>query len=589
MTAASSRISLSHDSTFRSHRFQHGPSESQGERSQDDFALVRPCGGCGRPRRESTAKKARAVMFELVTTRSGSYFAFRPNGSLQLAESFPGKGNIATFLNTEMNVERMATGLFQTDLTSNDDFLVAILSLLLLLVVQGILSSILLRKTTTGAISNFAFSISHFVHLLRDFRFQRSLCGRGQAAGKAAINSRVAIVAILVMLITFGLEFLILFFTSPALIGVTNEVASFEISQPVTPRWREVRRAGTRSTTPCSVVFLAGVEQQGTRITTCMISNLESQPFVPVPSDTSDVQLVIRSDVHDYGAEHSVSLGGVSANYSAMAYYRLDDGKARVISERSVRFDRFKSMKFVHKTLIGFLLSAYNEDTDEDRFTVAMLNKLSITHSNSNGPNIIVIKINNIEKFVRVVSDRYSTRVKIPDIGAGPVLSLSRALLKSMIAVKVSGPDTKDLLMGSGSRTENKSVLWYETSRTINWLTLIITLVGGFLILFGLRTASHTVSSVDIAGVLVKQLVGAQRNRSPIELDDGEDKRFRIEWDIDNEIGRSDVRNSDGNTFPWIVETQTPSIRHMMGMTTASEQVSSEVENSRTGPSWSWP
>lgn len=65
-----------------------------------------------------------------------------------------GRGpNICSFLFQTMPVTRKVTGLFSSDLTSRDDVILAILSLILLLVIESIISTILLR-TSQGKATN---------------------------------------------------------------------------------------------------------------------------------------------------------------------------------------------------------------------------------------------------------------------------------------------------------------------------------------------------------------------------------------------------------------------------------------------------
>lgn len=470
---------------------------------------------------------------EMFPNTSNAHFEFIPkSGEVSVVNVLRFPNNIATFLDSEMRVARVATGMFRTDLTEDrDDIFVAILSLLLLLCMQGIITSILLRVAPGRRVSNQAFSLTQFLHLVRDFRVRHLFRGRGSVARKMAVDTRLAVIAIFLLVGTFAVEFLILFFTSPELVPVTNEVASLTLAMPVAPNWKNVRTASGSTTTPCSVTFMSGVEQRGTRITPCLtssISQFEPGVFTEKFDDSAKpIQMNITSDLHEYGMKHSISIGDDSAQYSAMAYCVLNDEKGRIVPNRIVKGNRQAGMKYVHNMLIGFLFSAYKNDTSDSRITAELLTKLKIKTENTQGPDVYIIKINNAEKFVRVVSDRYTTIVKgAPPIAHAPALSFARTVLKSTIAIRVMGPDVVDLLMGSGSKAENIGVLWYESSRSLNWLTLIVLLLGALLVLVWVRLSLQSISASDIAGMLVKDIVHADKERSPIEMEDDEVKSF---------------------------------------------------------------
>lgn len=347
------------------------------------------------------------------------------------------------------------------------------------------------------------------------------------------VDSKLASMAICLLIGTFAAEFLILFFSSPELVPVTNEIASISLAQPVAPDWNDVRMPSASTTTPCSVIFLSGVEQRGTRISPCLTSTIPQfqAGFFTEKFDDSvkPIQINITSDLHEYGMNHIISIGDASAQYSAMAYYVLNDRKSRIVPHRIRKGNQQPGMRYVHNMLIGFVFSAYKDDTGDSRITAKLLTDLKIKTENSVGPDVNIIKVNNVEKFIRVVSDRYTTTVKgVPPIAAAPTLNVARTVLKSMSAIRVIGPDTKDLLMGSGGRSENIGVLWFESSRSLNWLTLIILLVGALVVLFWVRFWLHSVSAADIAGMHVKEVVHADKERFPAEMEDDEIKSFYV-------------------------------------------------------------
>lgn len=239
-----------------------------------------------------------------------------------------------------------------------------------------------------------------------------------------------------------------------------------------------------------------------------------------------------------------------------MAYYKMNDGKERIVPARLMKGNTLPSMRYVHNMFIAFLLSTYRRDTNDSRITAQLLNQLNIKTENTPGPDVSVIKVNNAEKFFRVVSDRYVTVIKgVPPIAAAPSLSFGRTFLKSVIAIRVAGPDVKDLMMGPGSRSENVGILWFESSRGLNWLTLLIALATAFFGLLLIRLWVHSVSTADIAGLFVGDKVRADSGRSPIEMDDEEMRTFYAGMGSSNGEEHYNF-GSERREAPWVTDAQ---------------------------------
>lgn len=457
------------------------------------------------------------TFFELSTNDSSPYLSLVPVGRTNLINASRRFRNLVLFSETEMRVTPVATGLFQADLTpSSDDILIAILSLMLLFCLQGTVTSLLLRVAPGNRVSNHAFSLTQFLHLARDFRVRYLFTGRGPVARRIPMNSRLAIVAIALLVTTFTTEFLILFFTSPENLPVTNAAASFSLAQPVAPDWPRLLSAIISINIPCGSVFLAGVVQGDTQIITCLTSTV--LPFEPAmfvrrfDEDAPPLKLTISTDLYEFGMNHNVTIAGAAEEttqeYSSLAYYTMNDKKERIMPTRTMKGNNLAGMRHVHGIVVAFLFNKYKGDTNDTRVTPAFLNTLKIATKFMPGPEISVVKRGVEERFHRVVSERYVTTVtNMPAVEPGPVFSFSRLIFKATAGIRITGPDVNDVMLGSGTWTSQKTEMWFETSRSMNWLTLLIALLFAFLLLIWVRFSFKSVSPTDIAGILVKDAV----------------------------------------------------------------------------------
>lgn len=461
------------------------------------------------------------TFFELSTNGSSPYLSLAPVGRTLLINASRRVQNLVMFSETEMRVRPVATGLFQTDLTpSSDDILIAIFSLMLLFCLQGTVTSVLLRVAPGNRVSNHAFSLTQFLHLARDFRVRYLFTGRGPIARRIPMNSRLAIVAVALLVTTFATEFLILFFTSPENLPVTNAAASFSLAQPVAPDWPRLLRAMRSINIPCGVVFLAGVVQGGTQITHCLTSTVT--PFEPATfvrrfdEDAPTLKLTISTDLYEFGMNHNMTIARAAEEtmreYSSRAYYTMNDKKERIMPTRTMKGNNLAGMRHVHGMAVAFLFNKYRGDTNDTRVTAGFLNTLKIATKFMAGPEISVVKRSKEERFHRVVSERYVTTVtNMPALEPGPVFSFARLIFKATAGIRITGPDINDVLLGSGTWTSKETEMWFEPSRSMNWLTLLIALLSAFLILIWVRFSFNSVSPMDIAGILVKDAVGGSK------------------------------------------------------------------------------
>lgn len=290
-----------------------------------------------------------------------NYASLVPSESDVLPPSIT-KKDIASFLQGEMQVSLRLTGLFSKDLTEHDDVIVAVLSLLLLLTIEGVVTGLLLR-TREGSVSTFSFSINHLSNLAREFKL-RSLF---RVKSQRGLTSRLVFVVLFVFTASFGLEVLVLFLTNPEEREVLNDVATFRIVEPLNPNFDPIYQAAKTSINPpCTNVSLQGVVQSNTFLSTCFTSTV-NRTADSFQSATLPVDVEIRSDLHQFGSNRFLRIGSEDNNYSAKAYFRLGKfgerfsgayetrGKERLMSKSDMRASRERTISAVHRQFVAFL------------------------------------------------------------------------------------------------------------------------------------------------------------------------------------------------------------------------------------------
>lgn len=360
--------------------------------------------------------------------------------------------------------------------------LIAFLSLVLLLVVEGILTSILLR-TNKGNVSKFGFSIKQVIELIRDFNIRPVMKGKHRKAHPVArINWKQLALALSILLFMFGLEVGILFLTDPELANVTNSMVTFRIQQHITPKWIfvdfSIRASINR---PCSSVALLGVVQGPTRINTCVTvdGSQGSMDFLSLNS-TGAVDAEIKSDIHEYGAEHNLTVDTLSATYSTRAYFTLQDKKARLMKSLSSSYEE-EHMEVMHRQFIAFLFSSFlkSKNFEDEDVVFENLKGTAYHFTASEGPIVDVMKIGNT--FQRSKSRRYvSTLTGVLPRGT-PVLRIGQQIFRGSSGIVASEPDEGDLFLEEGKRSR-QSIIWQENARVMNWLSLAIIIVCALLI-----------------------------------------------------------------------------------------------------------
>eukprot|EP00177_Eucheuma_denticulatum_P003960 GFKZ01007159.1.p1 GENE.GFKZ01007159.1~~GFKZ01007159.1.p1 ORF type:complete len:566 (-),score=64.00 GFKZ01007159.1:576-2081(-) len=464
----------------------------------------------------------------------------------------PGSGS-TSFLNQELQVNPVRSdNLFRRDLTANDDIILAILSLILLLLIQDIVTTILLR-THHGQISTFSFSVAHVMSLARDFHFRPLFRGPARrAAPKRHINLKLLIFALFVIFLTFGLEVAVLFLTNQELTPIRNNTLSFELRHPFSPRWQSVRYHNTASLNrPCIAISLVNVDQSKTRVSACVTSNLSTLAFGPFRNNSLSVQMIMQTDIHEYGAEHTIRVDGQQVQYSARAFFNLDDGRPRIMQQRTRQRLVRERVAMLHRQLVAIMFSAYQRETGDRDMNLTRLRQLDNTirfQEDDDPPETRRLVITEITRDdgtlaeVAVNPRRFFTRVD----GVIPVgeaaFQIAQQVFKSATAVSIqrqTGGNDTDLFVGEGL-VRRRSVVWKESGRVLNVVSLVIIVAGTALVLCIMRMVLRPVATAEMAGLMVKKGVGAAWDRPPLLLADDEHDRFEVPWRASETLGAVD-------------------------------------------------
>lgn len=459
--------------------------------------------------------------------------------------------DICSFFDISLPVLQHRKTSFSNDLTNRDDVLLAFGALLLLLLIEGIVTTFLLR-TKNGIVSNFGFSVKMVVELIREFNVKGIVKGRTENDewGHKKVNVKLLVVAVSILVFVFLLEVAVLFLTQPELKDVTNKKVTFRIQQPVTPPWNGVRFHSRASINrPCSAVGLVDVDQGNTRINCCVTSTVRNDELDLFEKVSGQVEAEIVSYMHEYGAEHSITLDGVKANYSTRAYFTLEDEKSRLMGHQTKSKYERDQISIVHRQYIAYLASAYVKATkDNETITLDTLNNdVKFLFAEETGPVVDVIRIRGVNHQVN--STRYTTKVT-GVLPRGPAaLRLGQHHFRGSSAVIVTDANETDLFIEEGL-TSARSVVWRESTRTLNWLTLLIILCCALLFLILLRFKLKPVAIAEIAGVLVKEKVDADMYRSPVQMELDERPYFRV-FDGDGEWRAIAEVNGEMNREGW--------------------------------------
>lgn len=441
--------------------------------------------------------------------------------------------NFCAFLFESMPVTRKVTGSFSTDLTERDDVLLAVLSLLLVLVIESVLATLLLR-TRRGQVSNVAFSIKHFIELAREFNFRHIIKGRRKVTGKRKIDKKLLLAACALLIFTFSVEVLVLFLTTPRLIPVSNADASFELFESVFPNWRHVRDAADLfALRPCGEIFLEGVRQGRTSLIACVVTQVpEEGSLERFELSEEKVDVVIETLAHEFGADHKITIGNITATYASRVYFNLDGGVERILRKRRYVVRQETQTETIHMQYIAYLFNIYNARVGENgpRVTLEELNEIDPKYELGEEGKIDIIQVNKREKFKSVLALNRTTSFKaIMPVGVS-ALYFANVVFKASTAIGIGKPDVYDLRLGTGQIGGKQEVMWREESRDLNWLSLSLLLLVGLVLLLSLRRWMNPSSTTELAGCAVQMSTGQKGGQSPFEIAANDEKFFRISF-----------------------------------------------------------
>ena len=438
--------------------------------------------------------------------------------------------DITSFISDNYAVKKFVSGPFQRDLTENrEDILIAFLSLLLLFLVEATVSAFLLR-TENGKINVFGFSVKYIIEVIQDFDAPCLLRRKKSAPWSATLKPRLVIFAFTILSLLFVMEVAIIFLTNQRLKPVSNDRVSFRIIQPLLLNqphlYFHVRTSVDR---PCMSTLLVGALQGSTRISACVsmqTAEKARREFINREYNES-ISVEIATDIHDYGAEHQVKIGTLKASYSARAYFTLHDGRTRMMKSEPQSKHEKKRVTAAHKQYIAALFTSVmrakkvkngTEDLDKS-------NKLSFVSNEIEGHEIEVLGSG--KHSHKVKSRRYISNVAGEMPGGYFALRVAQHAFRASSGMTLSGGGTEDLFL-TGEVQYQKSVVWSEQVRLLNWLSLLMICTTCLALQVPLHCFLKPISTAYIAGLWVEHSFGRQKDRSPMELGRDERKKFQV-------------------------------------------------------------
>lgn len=181
-------------------------------------------------------------------------------------------------------------------------------------------------------------------------------------------------------------------------------------------------------------------------------------------------------------------------------------------------------MKAVYHQFVAYLFTFYNQTLpDGNIMHLDHLNALNFEFDPpSKGPEIPLMKWNNTK--VTVNSTSYGVTIRNAVVPQGSmVFRFALHYFRGSCSIAVSGPNQRDLFLDAGYANAH-AVVWRERNRRLNWLSLGIVTIFAFALLLLLRVVLRPAAMSDIAATVVKSCVGADLNRSPIEVSPDEEK-----------------------------------------------------------------
>lgn len=464
------------------------------------------------------------------------YFSFNVStipGARNHPRNITSISNITSFISETLPVTHQHASAFNTDLTARDDLLIAILSLLFLIVLDALITALLLRSPA-GRMSSFSFSIKHFIDLVRDFRIPlpvRRASKRSRVKSEEKMNKKLLGVAAGLLAITIGLEITLLVISTPTMKDVTNRMVAFSIEEVVIPDWNLIRaNIGSAMTRPCNALKIQDVDQGKTRLSACVWSTGARIGDKPFEIANDEVQLSFVSNMHDFGGEHYITIGQDEAHFSSRVYFNLGDNRRKMLNKRARFYNREERVYFMHRQFVAYLFSYYRLQTGDETMNKHRLSALAELFNSTvaQGEDVIVLKLGNQPSYRLAATRSYRTTVT-GILPRGPqALRFAGVVLKASTAVAVQGPDLNDLDMGSGSTWPREALMWRESTRDLNWLSLLLLVLGGSILCILIRVLYKPIGTTELAAIWGRKVAGGVNGIAPVYLDSSMDKEINV-------------------------------------------------------------
>lgn len=486
---------------------------------------------CPSPHWQLTPTMQSFQFIQLADYRGGTYFSLNLSNAVSInvthLRETENDDNIADYLFPFINITKRATGPFSSDLTARDDALLALLSLLILLLIEAIITTILLRRYQ-GLVTNFGFAAKQVIELVKDLNLRRVFLVRnvrnsfsyshGQSHQKhhqqqqqpplSKLNLRLLLLALSIFFLSFALEVAVFFLTNSYQRSVTNATATFRLRQPLTPDFvKALLHSRVSIHRPCEAITVQNVLQANTGINGCVDTDLDfsDTSLFALEHPLPNVTLRIDSRLHDYGADHFIQVGDINATYTQRALFSLGDARARVMASDATFPDEDVKMQIVHYQYVAYLFSLFNRDavSAEDIIPLQRLQNLDIEwQPPESGESVDVLQLPGRPQ--PVPTRRYVTQVRGEIPHGVAALRLAQQYLKGMMGVVVAQGNTTDMFMDSGVES-TEAVVWEESVRSVNWLSMGIITALGIVALVLLRWLLTPCSTADIAELGLKR------------------------------------------------------------------------------------
>lgn len=308
---------------------------------------------------------------------------------------------------------------------------------------------------------------------------------------------------------------------------MTNAEKSFVLVQPLSPDWNAVRNSSLfLINKPCLSVVIINVGRGSSRINNCLTSNLSANAFerYEVVTDDAAVSATIVSDLHVYGADHTLTIDGASVQYVARSYFALDDFETRIMKQRSRINKQERQMSIVHKQFFAYLFTSYVRMSGDTAMNLERLRSLKFESMKiTNGSVVSIVQTSNGSSIFRTASLRYETRVQGVMPRGTAAFRFAQSFFKGIIGIEVGPADESDLIANTGVQILN-GVMWGERRRYLNTVSVLLTVVGmgAALVLVRLYLQPMDMASMALAALQQTEEMGeALAVETEAVVDDG--------------------------------------------------------------------